>query len=99
MNIIGAIKKLKEPYLYKKINDYIQLLKEHGLTLKDPYIKKLDDDIWELRPLRYRILFTIIGERVILLHYFVKKTQKTPGNEIEKAKREIEAFKKEDDYE
>ena len=82
-----------------KINDYIRLLKDHGLSLREPYIKKIGDGIWELRPLQYRILFTIINDEIILLHYFIKNTQKTPIKEIEKAKNEIEAFKKEINYE
>ncbi len=36
--------------------DYIKALKEYGLQLKEPYIKHLDGEIWELRPLRDRIL-------------------------------------------
>lgn len=40
-----------------KINDYIEALKVYGTALGEPYIKHLDGDIWELRPLRDRILF------------------------------------------
>ncbi len=37
----------------KKINMYIELLSKHGLSLTEPYIKKLDKDIWELRPRKF----------------------------------------------
>ena len=40
----------------KKINMYIDLLSECGFFLYEPYIKKLDKEIWELRPLRDRRL-------------------------------------------
>ena len=40
-----------------KINDYIQFLRKDGLSIGEPYIKRLDNEIWELRPLRDRILF------------------------------------------
>lgn len=73
-----------------KIQDYINALSEYGLQLREPYIKHLDGEIWELRPLRDRILFvTWHNGSFVLLHHFMKKTQKTPAREIEKAKREL----------
>ena len=78
-----------------KINDYIQALSTYGATeLNENYVKHLDGDIWELRPIRDRILFAaLVEDRYVLLHQFMKQTQKTPGREIEKAKRELEDFK------
>ena len=82
----------------KKINMYIDLLSEYGLTLTEPYIKKLDKEIWELRPLRDRILFASwCNNKFILLSVFMKQTQKTPKSEIEKAKRLLEDYKKRSD--
>jgi phage-related protein len=73
-----------------KIQDYINALGAYGLQLREPYIKHLDGEIWELRPLRDRILFVAWhGDSFVLLHQFMKKTQKTPAREIEKAKREL----------
>lgn len=40
-----------------KINDYIEILKQYGTQAGEPYLKHLDGEIWELRPLRDRILF------------------------------------------
>ena len=40
-----------------KLNDYIELLSQQGTRAGQPYIKNLDAEIWELRPLRDRILF------------------------------------------
>ena len=79
----------------KKITMYIELLSKHGLTLTEPYIKKLDKDIWELRPLRDRILFASwCNNKFVLLSVFMKQTQKTPKSEIEKAQRLLEDYKK-----
>ena len=80
---------------FNKINDYIQALSVYGTeNLTENYVKHLDGDIWELRPLRDRILFAgVVGGRYVLLHYFLKQTQKTPSREIEKAKRELADFK------
>ena len=77
-----------------KINDYIELLSQNGTRAGEPYIKYLDAEIWELRPLRDRILFVAwIDGSFVLLHHFMKKTQKTPKREIEQAKRELADLK------
>ena len=77
-----------------KLNDYIELLSQQGTRAGQPYIKHLDEEIWELRPLRDRILFVAwLDGSFVLLHHFVKKTQKTPRREIEKAKRELQDLK------
>ena len=71
-----------------KIIAYIRMLKEQVLSLGVPYIKHIDNEIWELRPLRDRILFAYhIENKFVLLSVFKKKTQKTPKSEIQKAKR------------
>lgn len=76
-----------------KLNDYLQALSVYGTKVGEPYIKHLDGEIWELRPLRERVLFaTWIGGGFILLHHFMKKTQKTPRREIEQAKKELADF-------
>ncbi len=71
-----------------KINDYIESLRQYGTAAGEPFMKHLDGKIWELRPLRNRILFFgYDGNEIVLLSHFIKKTQKTPKREIEKAKR------------
>lgn len=83
----------------KKIDLYIDLLAEYGFSLNEPYIKKIDREIWELRPLRNRILFaSLYNNNFILLSIFIKQTKKTPKREIEKAKRLLEDYKKRSDY-
>lgn len=73
-----------------KIQDYINALSEYGLQLREPYIKHIDGEIWELRPLKDRIFFvTWHNGSYVLLHSFMKKTQRTPKREIEQAKREL----------
>lgn len=71
-----------------KINDYIEALSKYGTYLGEPYIKHLDGEIWELRPLKNRIMFFgYDGKQFVLLSHFIKKTQKTPKRGIDKAKR------------
>ncbi len=77
-----------------KIRDYLKMLSEYGTRAGVPYVKHLDKDIWELRPLRDRILFAAWdGESFILLHQFMKQTQKTPPREIEIAKRNLASYR------
>ncbi len=78
-----------------KINDYIQALSVYGTEqLSENYVKHLEGDIWELRSLRDRILFAgVVDGKYVLLHQFMKKTQKTPAREIKKAKNELKDFK------
>ncbi len=73
-----------------KIMEYVKALSEYGMRVGEPYIKHIDGDIWELRPLRDRILFAAWnGKGFVLLHVFMKRTQKTPRQEIERAKRHL----------
>lgn len=70
-----------------KIGSYIDVLRQYGTQAGEPYVKHLQGDIWELRPLRDRILFAAWdGNSFLLLSCFVKQTRKTPHSEIEKAK-------------
>ena len=78
-----------------KIISYMRILSEKGLSMGEPYIKHIKDDIWELRPLRDRILFAYCRDNTfILFHVFLKQTQKTPQRQIEKAKKLLEDYKK-----
>ena len=78
-----------------KIIAYIRMLKKYVLELGTPYIKHIDKEIWELRPIKNRLLFAYYKDNMfILLSIFTKKTQKTPNKEIEKAKRYLIDFKK-----
>ena len=78
----------------KKIYEYIKYLSEAGPKAREPYAKHLDGEIWELRPIRDRLLYaTWDGKRFILLHHFMKKTQKTPPREIDQAKRNLTDYR------
>jgi len=90
MRSLAAKKDKDSKIKLNKINDYIEALKVYGTVIGEPYIKHLQDEIWELRPLRDRILFVAWDKgSFVILHQFMKKTRKTPAREIEKAKREL----------
>ncbi len=78
----------------KKILEYIGQLKAYGVAVGPPAIKHITGtDLWELRPTSDRIFFAYWKDNTfILLHHFVKKTQKTPVREIDQAKRNMADF-------
>lgn len=70
----------------------ISLLADNGPDLREPCSKPLSDGIFELRAkvgsdISRVLYFFIVGRRVILTNGFIKKTQKTPPAELERAKR------------
>ena len=76
-----------------KFRFFIQkvILQEKRNSLREPYCKHLDDGIFELRckvgSNVTRVLYFFYHEgRIILTNGFVKKTQKTPPEEIKLAK-------------
>lgn len=86
---------------WKKVLSYIGALEKYGTQIGEPYVKYLESGIWELRPLRNRILFFCYRDnKYVLLHHFIKKTQKTPRREIEKALRNMQDYlEREGEYE
>jgi phage-related protein len=56
----------------------------------EPYVKHLEGPVWEMRMkgrdgIARAAYMTATGLRVVVLHVFGKKTQKTPRREIETA--------------
>ena len=69
----------------------IVMLKSNGYELREPYSKSLSDGIFELRTqvgtdITRVLYFFVVGKKAILTNGFIKKTNKTPPGEIEKAK-------------
>lgn len=69
----------------------IKALQEMGTDLRMPLSEALGDGIFELRAqvgsnITRVMYFFFVGDRAVLTHGFVKKTQKTPVKEIERAK-------------
>jgi len=75
----------------------IDLLAEYGVLLKEPYTRQIKSKIRELRVKdnlgHIRVFyFTFTGRRFVLLHGFLKKTDKTPPKEIELAEKRMNDF-------
>lgn len=70
----------------------IAMLQENGTDLRMPYSEHLEDGIFELRAkvgtnISRVMYFFFDGGNAILTNGFIKKTQKTPQGELNKAKR------------
>lgn len=66
---------------------------QHGWPLGMPLIRKLEAGLWEVRSHVAdgiaRVLFTVDGATMVLLHAFVKKSQKTPATELKTARQRL----------
>jgi phage-related protein len=64
-----------------------------GWPVGMPLARKLSDNLWELRSRLKtgiaRTFFTMHVRKLVLLHGFVKKSQKTPAKELAIAKRRL----------
>lgn len=79
------------PKMRAKIYGLISILQEKGNELREPYSKHLGDGIFELRckfgsDVTRVLYFFYYNGRIILTNGFVKKTRKTPKEEIQIAK-------------
>lgn len=84
-----------------KIMATIAKIKKYGFETakRMEWVKKLDDNLYEIRSkvssnIQRIIYFQFSGNRYIITHGFTKKTQKTPKNEIEHAKKIMNEYLK-----
>lgn len=68
-----------------KISGTVEMLRNKRLD--SIYIKQLRGNIKELKVRKYRLIFFIHKETVYFLRIFIKKTNKTPKNEIDMAEK------------
>jgi len=62
--------------------------------VREPYVKHLEDKLWEIRikaqpGIARAIYVTVKDQRIVVLHAFVKKTQKTPRAALELARQRM----------
>ncbi|MGO9338814.1 MAG: type II toxin-antitoxin system RelE/ParE family toxin [Terracidiphilus sp.] len=69
----------------------VELIQTHGLErVREPYLKHLEGPLWEMRlkgkgGIARAVYVTATGMRIVVVHLFTKKTQKTPRREIVQA--------------
>jgi len=79
-----------------KISKWIEKLEEYGPDLPRPYADIVRGKIRELRVIfastQYRLLYFFYGKYIVITHGFIKKTDKVPDIELEKAQNLMRDF-------
>jgi phage-related protein len=75
----------------------IEELRVRNVRATFPLVRHIEGKLWELReesqPNTYRLFYFFFAERrIIFVHAFRKKSQKTPRKEIEAARRRMREF-------
>lgn len=72
---------------------------QYGWPLGLPLIRKLEPGLWEVRSHLTqgiaRVLFTVEGSVMVLLHGFVKKSQKMPLSDLKTARQRLATLREE----
>jgi phage-related protein len=77
---------------------YAERMEVYGPDLGMPHTRAMGDGLFELRlkaAERIACVFycTVLGHRIVILHQFVKKTEKTLRKELEVARRRLKEIK------
>ena len=72
----------------------IELLTEHGPSLRMPHSRAFGDGLFEVRPrgrsgIGRAFYCFLLGKRVVVLHALIKKTQQTPDKELNLARKRL----------
>ncbi|MBI2463282.1 MAG: type II toxin-antitoxin system RelE/ParE family toxin [Candidatus Spechtbacteria bacterium] len=73
----------------------IKLLRTFGDKLRMPYSRQISTNLYELRVharQEVRLLYCFYKQKAVILHVFIKKSQKTPKKEISIAQGRISAL-------
>jgi phage-related protein len=86
------------PRLTAKYLHLADLMLEFGSNLGMPHTRPMSDGLFELRVKGQegiaRVFYcTLLGKRIVMLHGFIKKSQKTPAKEIKIARRRMSEVK------
>ena len=76
----------------------VLLLVEHGPALRLPYSRAMGEGLFELRPNgksnSARSLYCFLkGQRIVIVHAFIKKTAQTPDSDLKLALKRIKELK------
>jgi len=98
MPVQEFLDKLPIKHHAKALRD-IDVLEKYGTTLTEPHVKHIKGKLWELRiksanDISRIFYFIPVSKKIILLHGFVKKMQKTPNKEIETANNYLEDYRR-----
>jgi phage-related protein len=79
---------------------YAERMEIYGPDLGMPHTRAMGDELFELRLKAVegiaRVFYcTLVGRRIVMLHQFVKKSQKTPPKELDIARKRMKEVKDE----
>jgi phage-related protein len=76
----------------------LEMIEEFGPAIGKPHTAPMGEGLYEIRAkgkegIGRSLFCTVKGKEVIILHSFIKKTQKTPRKEINKARNRMKELK------
>ena len=76
----------------------VEMMEEYGPALGKPYTDSMGDGLFEIRAkgkegIGRSLFCTTKGQEIIILHSFIKKSQKTPKKEIDLARKRMKEVK------
>jgi phage-related protein len=87
------------PLLNARLIRLMEMVENVGLEhMREPHVKHIEGKIWELRAkapgsIARAFYITMTGRRVVILHAFVKKSDKTPRGALEIARSRMKEVK------
>jgi phage-related protein len=87
------------PLLNARLIRLMEMVENIGLEqMRQPHVKHIEGKIWELRAkaaegIARAFYVTITGRRIVILHAFVKKSDKTPRGALETARNRMKEMK------
>ncbi len=93
IEILNSVEELFESITSKELGKVLRtvdLLEEFGKELGLPHSRHLKDGLLELRirgKREIRVFYCFKKQKIILLHAFIKKKQKTPFKELKRARK------------
>lgn len=80
----------------KSIGEDIKTV-QFGWPIGMPVVRKLGSSLWEIRTTLEqgiaRVVFTVFQNEIVLLHGFIKKSQKMPKEDLDLAKKRMKNLK------
>jgi phage-related protein len=80
----------------KSIGEDIKTI-QFGWPMGMPLVRKLEANLWEVRTQLVRriarVIFTVQEDKLIMLHGFIKKSQKTSSSDLNLARQRLKQFK------
>lgn len=92
LDVVDAEIEALPPGLQARLIRLLEAIENVGLEqLKEPHVKHIEGKIWELRAkasegIARGLYVTATGRRVVVLHVFVKKSQKLPRGALDVAR-------------